>query len=469
MDITNTIKIDLASLQSKGPLLREKILRPGDVLLVKGNTHFSSLIVSVTQGEYSHAAIWIPGGDEKVEGIFLAESDTRGVGFTVLMPMSLNTGNASGREIVFQIPDSPSKWILLRHPGCENIDSAKMHQASLDLQNDDFYKTYSAAPRLLETVTLRKSYYSLAYMVAQAIDVFRRDKGTRGVFCSELVAKFFSKLGLELFLDERESHTVSPNDLVLPECLLVEVENAFVDTQSLPPETYAYGSLSQKRKNDPFLRNMIKQRGMNDEITKIVDEFEGNLRNTNCAIIEQYNGIAEETQRRVVKQIALAELWNEPEQVEKLRRYAVMHKYGFLLLQCINEHDDLQRFGNTQVEDIESWNEASATLHYIAIEIMSGVQHALLRNTILSDIRRVRKTYRDTSPRRLQLVKFRRFRTKMFKIWERKKYENHENLAFHKRSLMYGSLSEQADLYIHKIVQQAYKLLKEELVSNQTK
>lgn len=67
MDITNTIKIDIASLQSKGPLLREKVLRPGDVLLVKGNTPFSSLIVSVTQGEYSHAAIWIPGGMKKLK------------------------------------------------------------------------------------------------------------------------------------------------------------------------------------------------------------------------------------------------------------------------------------------------------------------------------------------------------------------------------------------------------------------
>lgn len=191
MDITNTTKIDLAALQSGVPLLRERVLRPGDVLLVKGNTPFSSLIVSATQGEYSHAAIWIPWGDEKVEGIFLAESDTKGVGFTFLMPMSLHMGNLSGKETVFQIPDSPSKWILLRHPECENIDSARMHQASLDLQNDDFYKTYSAAPRLLETVTLRKSYHSLAKMAAQVIELCRSDKGTRGVFCSELVANFF--------------------------------------------------------------------------------------------------------------------------------------------------------------------------------------------------------------------------------------------------------------------------------------
>ena len=468
MDITNTIKIDLASLQSGGPLLREKALRPGDVLLVKGNTFFSSLIVSVTQGEYSHAAIWIPGGDEKVEGIFLAESDTNGVGFTSLMPMSLHTGNASGRETVFQIPDSPSKWILLRHPGCENIDPARMHEASLDLQKDDFYKTYSAAPRLLETVTLRKSYHSLANMAAQAIEICRSDKGTRGVFCSELVANFFSNLDLELFSDKRESHTVSPNDLLLPECRLLEVENAFVDTQSLPSGAYAYGSLSQERKNDPFLRYMINQRGMSDKITKNVVELERYLRDTTRAIIEQHNKIAAKTQSRILEQIALAEFWHEPEQVEKLRRYAVMHKYGFLLLQCINEHDDLQRFGNTQVEDIESWNDASATLHYIAIEIMSGVQHVLLRNTILFSIRRVRKTYKDSSPRRTQLVKFRRLRTRMFKIWERKKYENHENLAFHKRSLMPSSLSEQAEVYIHKIAQQAFNLLKEELASNQT-
>lgn len=49
-----------------------------------------------------------------------------------------------------------------------------------------------------------------------------------------------------------------------------------------------------------------------------------------------------------------------------------------------------------------------------------------------------------------------------------KKYENHENLAFHKRSLMPSSLSERAEVYIHKIAQQAFNLLKEELASNQT-
>lgn len=465
--MTNAIKIDFASLQSGGPLLREQVLRPGDVLLVKGNSLFSSVIVSVTQGEYSHAAIWIPERNEKNEGIFLAESDTNGVGFTFLMPMSLHTGNSLGGETVFQIPDNPRKWILLRHPECKNIDSAKMHQASLDLQKDDFYKAYSAAPRLLEAVTLHKSYHSLANIVTQAIEIYRGNKETRGVFCSELVAKFFSNLGLELFSDGREPHTVSPNDLLLPECHLEVVENAFVNKQSLPSKTYAYGSPSQKRKNDPFLRYMINQRSTLDQITKSVDELKENLRHINLANIEHRDKLAEETQNQIAESIALAELWNEPQQVEKLLRYAVMHKYGHLLSQCINEHDNLQRFENTSAKDIESWNNASVILYYRAIEIQSHAQSAFLRNSILSGIRRVRKLSKDFSSHRTQLSKLRRFQTNMFKIWEKHKHENYEAFIFHKKLLTTDTLNEQADMYIHKIEQQALQLLIEELTSNE--
>lgn len=88
----DTIRLDLASLLSRGPLLRQDALRPGDVLLVKGNTRSSSFIAKTKKGEYSHAAIWMPGGDERVESLLLTESDTGGVGFTFLMPMTLYAG-----------------------------------------------------------------------------------------------------------------------------------------------------------------------------------------------------------------------------------------------------------------------------------------------------------------------------------------------------------------------------------------
>lgn len=465
MDIMDTFKVDLASLQSRGPLLRQDALRPGDVLLIKGNSSFSSLIVSVTKGEYSHAAIWIPGGDEKIESLLLAESDTAGVGFTFLMPMSLHTGNVYESESVFEIPDNPRKWVLLRHPDSENIEPARMRHASKDLQKDDFYKTYSALPRLLEAVTLRKSYHAIANAVAQAIETCRSDKGTRGVFCSELVATFFSKLGLELFSDGREPHTISPNDLLLPECRLEVVENAFVDMKNLPSETYAYASLTQNRNKDLYLRGMISRRGISDKMTENVNDLMGDLRKSTLVIIEKQNEIAAETQRWVSEHIAYAEFWNEPEQIEILRRYALMHKYGHCLMLCLHEHDERQRFGNMPAEDIQSWNAASATLQFIANELMSRAQSGLLRNAILSGIRRARKTYRNTLPRRAQLAKFKRTRFKMSKAWQKHKRDDSAYREFSHRLLQTDTLSEQAQIYIHEVTQLALNLLINEIAT----
>jgi len=101
---TDPIKLNFNELQGKGPLLRQSKLQPGDVLLVRGNTIFSSLIVSQSGGQYSHASIWIPGGDADFSDLFLAESDTAGVGFTRIMPMSLYQEGTPASEMVFLYP-----------------------------------------------------------------------------------------------------------------------------------------------------------------------------------------------------------------------------------------------------------------------------------------------------------------------------------------------------------------------------
>lgn len=283
------------------------------------------------------------------------------------------------------------------------------------------------------------------------------------MFCSELVAEYFSKLGLELFTDGREPHTVSPNDFLLPECRLNVVEKAFVDTLSLPSQTYSFGTKSQDQQRNPHLRAMINRRSASDTINKNFDALEESLRDTTQALNEQLCKISDETQMRIAERITLAELWNEPEEVEKLQRLAVIHNFGHCLLQCISEHDERQRFGKTPAEDINSWNDASATLTFIASEMMSRAQSALLRNTILTGIRRIRETYRDYTPRGVQVMKFRVLRTRMLKVWEKHKRENRQDLEFNQRLHSTGVLSEQAQRYIHKIIQEAFQLQSDEL------
>lgn len=208
---------------------------------------------------------------------------------------------------------------------------------------------------------------------------------------------------------------------------------------------------------------MINRRSASDTINKNIDALEESLRNTTQALNEQLCKISDETQVRIAERITLAELWNEPEQVEKLQHLAVIHNFGHCLLQCLNEHDERQRFGKKPAENINSWNDASATLTFIAGEMMSRAQSALLRNTILTGIRRIRKTYRDYSPRRVQVMKFRILRARMFKVREKHKRENRQDLEFNQRLHSTGVLSEQAQRYIHEIIQQAFQLQSDEL------
>ncbi|MDY4379902.1 hypothetical protein SOV92_19120 [Pectobacterium brasiliense] len=448
-----SIKLDLNELQGCGPLLRKSKLQPGDVLLVRGNNPFSSLIVMMSGGQYSHAAIWIPVGNADFTDLFLAESDTAGVGFTSIIPMSLYQEGLSTSETVYCIPDNPKNWVLLRHPECKNIDAAQMLQASIQLQKNDFFKTYSAVPRLLEAVTLPTPYHILFKGLAQTVECFRIDKGTRGAFCSELVATFFSTLGLDLFSNDRPPNTVAPNDFLLPECCLKVVADAFVDTDTLPPGTYGYGSIVQARKDDPYLSEMIKSRGVSDQLSATVDSLKSNLREVHARLTERQNKQATIIENQFMQSIEKAEKWGDSSEVDKLQRYVTMYKYGNRLLLCSDEYDKRLRNVEPPSEDIVSWNNANATLHYIAIEMMSCSQNALIRIEIISGLRRIRKTHSNSKPSILELVKFRRYRVKILKDWQKRKHECYEVRDFQKRLLVKGMLSKQAQAYMRDVAQ----------------
>ncbi|WP_129954458.1 MULTISPECIES: hypothetical protein [unclassified Rahnella] len=468
MHNTASIKLDLSELQDSGPLLRKSKLQPGDVLLVRGNNPFSSLIVMMSGGQYSHAAIWIPGGDADFTDLFLAESDTAGVGFTRIMPMSLYQEGLSTSETVYCIPDNPKSCVLLRHPECKNIDEAQMCQASIQLQKNDFFKTYSAVPRLLEAVTLPNPYHLLLKGLAQTVECCRVDEGTRGAFCSELVATFFSTLGLDLFSNDLHPHTVSPNDFLLPECRLKVVTDAFVDTSTLPPGTYGYSSIVQGRKNDPYLRAMIKRRGVSDQLSATVDCFTNNLREANTRLTEQQNEQATIIENQFMQSIEQAEVWGDSSEVEKLQRYAIMYKYGNRLLQCLDEYDNRLRNVEPPSADIDSWNNTNANLQYIAIEMMSCAQNALNRIKIVSGLRRVRKIHSNSKPSIAKLLKFRRFRVKILRDWQKSKHENYNTRNFLKRLLATGMLSEQAQAYRRDVAQITYQCLINEFTPRKT-
>lgn len=447
------IKFDLNELRSNGPLLRKSKLQPGDVLLVRGNTPFSSLIVNMSGGEYSHAAIWIPGGDANFTDLFLAESDTAGVGFTQIIPMGIYQVGRQTAEIVYCIPGNPKAWVLLRHPDCKNIDAIQMRQASIQLQINDFFKTYSPLPRLLETVVLPNSYHIVLKGLAQTFEYCRVDKGTRGTFCSELVATFFSNLGVELFSSIRAPHTVSPNDFLSPDCRLNVVADAFIDTDNLAPGTYGYGSIVQDRKNDPYLRAMIKRRDFTDQLSATVNTIVNNLHKERTKLVEKQTELATIIEDQFIQSIEQAQEWDNSSEVEKLLYCATIYKYGNCLLQCLDENDNRLHSLTTSSEDINSWNEANESLQCIAFGMMYHAQRSLIRIKILSGLRRIREIHSISKPSIVERSKFKHFRLKILKEWKTYKHESNAPSDFQQSLLETDNLSEQAQFYVYDVIQ----------------
>lgn len=70
-----------AMVATVAPGLLEATLRPGDVLLVEGESRISMAIKILTQSNWSHAALFVgsgwPGGNAKPEPLTLIEADLR--------------------------------------------------------------------------------------------------------------------------------------------------------------------------------------------------------------------------------------------------------------------------------------------------------------------------------------------------------------------------------------------------------
>jgi len=337
-----------------------------------------------------------------------------------------------------------------------------MRKASIQLQESDFYKSYSAVPRLLDAMPSANSEHNLLGGLAQIVESCRFDMGTRGTFCSALVATFFSILGLELFSDRRDPHTVSPNDFSLPECHLTVITDVFIDTGTLPEGAYGYFSHSLKRKKDPFLRAMRRRRGISDEFSLTFDIAVNTLHESNANLIEQQNELAVTIENQFMQSITQAEEWGDYRDIQKLQRFATMYKYGHRLMQCMDEYDVNLRNGSHASSDIYSWNDASAVLLFFSSEMMSSSQSALNRMKILSGLRRIRRLHIDSKPNRVELAKFRRFRTRILRDWKKQKYDNYKSRELQREILMTNVLSQQAKDYVSEVARNTYQSLVDE-------
>lgn len=143
-------------------------MKAGDVVLERGDGLGASITANATGGRYSHALIWIDGGD-----------------FIEAMP----TGVRTLQYIRVPVID-PDNWLLLR---LEDGREPEAKAAALHARNHCF-KMYDLEAALRSPLMPRKS------MSASA------------VFCSQLIADAYLSVGIEL-LPGRLPSSITPNDL----------------------------------------------------------------------------------------------------------------------------------------------------------------------------------------------------------------------------------------------------------------
>jgi len=279
--------LDQASLKHHAPYLRWAAVQPGDVLLTRSIGLRANLITTVTKGQYSHAAIFVPTSFEGSAGsVALLEADGFGVGFT--LPKHFHFCTESGTTTAYSIPHSPERFKLLRHPEISALPRKRLQEAAQRLFQHMLHRPYSKLQRLVKPAALPDPIERLAEEVLAIADRFRAPKEVDGIFCSELVALYFRELALQLFTDERAPPSTFPSHLDdIESCLLREVEpNAFLDVttfrgQALIPEVDL-----QCYERDELLPMLVAHRVRADATRAKVDNFHRNVVSVYCGQLE---------------------------------------------------------------------------------------------------------------------------------------------------------------------------------------
>ncbi len=250
--IPEMIPLTAAEIRLACPLIRADAIRPGDVLLTKSSGVEGRSIAAVSTmrgagfeakrsaalsiGGYSHAAIWLPVIDDELLGeppLFLVESDDYGVGPSLPETLWIALdGKASKSTLFYKLPAGTASAMILRHPGMSSVQEDAISSAVQKLEETDYWKAYSRLSRLSNTLDVSPLLQKTIGLGLGLVD--RSDpKLITGSFCSELVAKFFPLIGLDLFEAERAPETLSPNHLASAPCVLFQVEHAVLTAEKV--------------------------------------------------------------------------------------------------------------------------------------------------------------------------------------------------------------------------------------------
>jgi hypothetical protein len=200
-------------------VLRTERMQPGDILLTRGAGAQSALIDFATRPTspgiagkppgYSHAAIIISQSSTfESDGGIVGFRAIRGLGWIML----------EGKDCyIAEIPGKPTFCRLYRHPLMGNVSPNLLRETFDSEIRNSWGKDYSEYHRLVrlafpDVSTLGRTKNVVANAVALLEEWFIYDK-LHGPFCSELIARIFSRLDLPLFNGTVAPDKVTPNAL----------------------------------------------------------------------------------------------------------------------------------------------------------------------------------------------------------------------------------------------------------------
>jgi hypothetical protein len=186
-------------------VLRSDMILPGDVLLSHGGEKFSRLVDRYTGSRgYSHAALC-------TSRSFTYESDGNLIGKRPIYPVAYDVRKDAQYSLA---PGCPISFSLFRHPKMPQLPlgqwTSQFERAYEKLAGETYGGDYSKLSRLAGLAQTDVVRHLLFSSYAQLKDKWGRKQKVNLSFCSELVARFFVHLGLQLFRDDRKPERVTP-------------------------------------------------------------------------------------------------------------------------------------------------------------------------------------------------------------------------------------------------------------------